>query len=41
VVCFGSDGVLVFTVIHMGVVTQQKSKAAPFFDHNALHGTPH
>jgi uncharacterized protein related to proFAR isomerase len=31
VVYFGSNGVLVFTIVHMGVVIQLKSKVAPFF----------
>jgi hypothetical protein len=31
VVCFGSNGVLVFIGVHIGVATQLKSKVAPFW----------
>jgi hypothetical protein len=31
VVCFGSNGVLVFIGVHIGVATQLKSKVATFF----------
>ncbi len=29
-ICFGSNGVVVFTRLYTGVATQLKSKAAPF-----------
>lgn len=31
VVCFGSNDVLMFTSVHMGVATEPKSKTTPFF----------
>jgi hypothetical protein len=39
VVCFGSNGVLVFIGDHMGVAAQLKSKVTPFFI--AVHDMAH
>jgi hypothetical protein len=39
VVYFGSNGVLVFTIVNMGVAIQLKSKVAPFF--STMHCMAH